>query len=92
MSTGSSAHPNYVAIWVCLIVLTLVSVAVSILPFSSFSINTLVFLIAAVKSALVILFFMHLKFERVLIWMLLLVPLCFFIILTAVLVHDIVPH
>jgi cytochrome c oxidase subunit 4 len=91
MSTGS-AHPNYVVIWVWLIVLTLVSVAASFLPLSSLSINTFVFIIAAVKSALVILFFMHLKFERALIWMLLLVPLCFFIILTAVLVHDIVPQ
>ncbi|MFQ5914999.1 MAG: cytochrome C oxidase subunit IV family protein [Nitrospinota bacterium] len=90
--SAERAHPKYVTVWIWLMVLAIVSVVVSVLPFPRLFINAFVFVVAGVKAALVALNFMHLKFERVLIWLLVLIPLSFFVILTAVLVHDIIPQ
>ncbi len=90
--SAERAHPNYFVVWVWLMALAIVSVVVSLLPFPKLLINAFVFIVAAIKTALVALNFMHLKFERLLIWALVLVPLSFYIILNAVLVHDIIPQ
>ena len=90
--SAERAHPGYVKVWIWLMALAIVSVAVSLLPLPKPFINAFVFIVAAVKAALVALYFMHLRFERVLIWSLALIPLCFFIILTAVIVYDVVPN
>jgi caa(3)-type oxidase subunit IV len=65
------------------------SVAVSSLPFSKSATVFVIFAIAGVKAVLVALNFMHLKFERLLIYSLAIVPLVLFFILTAVLFPDI---
>ncbi|MFQ5993381.1 MAG: cytochrome C oxidase subunit IV family protein [Nitrospiraceae bacterium] len=89
---GEKAHPNYVAVWFWLVGLMVASVAISFLPFSESAIVFVIFTIAVVKAVLVALNFMHLRFERLLIYSLAIVPLLLFFILTAVLFPDIASH
>ena len=53
----------YVNVWLALVVLTLVTVGVSYLDMQKFTVFTAM-LIATVKASLVLLYFMHLRFER----------------------------
>ena len=55
-------HPNYLAIWVVLLVLLGMSLLLGRIPNAAVA-GTLVFGIAAVKIALVMRYFMHMKFE-----------------------------
>ena len=89
---GEKAHPNYVAVWFWLVGLMLASVAFSYLSFSQSATVVVIFAIAAVKAVLVALNFMHLRFERLLIYSLAIIPLVLFFILTAVLFPDIALH
>jgi caa(3)-type oxidase subunit IV len=89
---GEKAHPNYVAVWFWLVGLMVASVAISSLHFSESATVVVIFTIAAVKAVLVALNFMHLRFERLLIYSLAIVPLLLFFILTAVLFPDIASH
>jgi hypothetical protein len=57
------AHPNYVKIWIWLVVLLLISVAGPMLEIPAVTIIT-AFGIAFVKAFLVAANFMHLKFEN----------------------------
>ncbi len=86
---GERAHPNYVAVWFWLVGLMLASVAFGYLSFSQSATVFVIFAIAAVKAVLVALNFMHLRFERLLIYSLAIVPLVLFFILMAVLFPDI---
>ncbi len=86
---GEKAHPNYVAVWFWLVGLMVASVAISLLPISESATVVVIFTIAAVKAVLVALNFMHLRFERLLIYSLATVPLVLFFILMAVLFPDI---
>jgi len=81
---GEKAHPNYVAVWFWLVGLMLASVSISLLPLSESATVVVIFAIAAVKAVLVALNFMHLRFERLLIYSLAIVPLLLFFILTAI--------
>ena len=69
------AHPNYVKIWVWLVVLLLISVAGPMLEIPSLTIIT-AFGIAVIKAFLVAANFMHLKFEKQIISFLLILALC----------------
>ncbi len=89
---GEKAHPNYVAVWFWLVGLMVASVAISLFHFSESATVVVIFTIAAVKAVLVALNFMHLRFERLLIYSLAIVPLVLFFILTAVLFPDIALH
>ncbi len=62
MSDTSHAQPNYVAIWIALLVLLGVSVAAGYAGQKALA-TALVFGIAAVKAILVIGYYMHLRFE-----------------------------
>ncbi len=53
----------YVSIWAALIVLTAITVSVSYVDMKHVAILTAV-LIATVKASLVVLYFMHIRFER----------------------------
>src|SRR3712207_6511974 len=67
---------NYVAIFGLLVVLTGVTVLATLIPTKSELVKVLVALaIASVKAAFVALYFMHLKFEGKLIYLILFVPL-----------------
>jgi caa(3)-type oxidase subunit IV len=90
--TAERVHPNYVAIWVWLIVLLVVSLLDTRLPLGRSAINNLIFAIAAVKAVLVALNYMHLKSENWLIYALAIVPVLLVIAMTVVLLPDIVFH
>jgi cytochrome c oxidase subunit IV len=82
---------NYVAIFILLCALTVVTVAVAFVHIESELMKVLVALaIASVKAAAVALFFMHLKFEGKLIYLILLVPVFLCIVLVVSLIPDVV--
>ena len=62
MSEEGHAHPNYVAVWVWLVVLLFLSLACGFIGNAVIA-TTLVFGMAAVKAFLVGSNFMHLKYE-----------------------------
>jgi cytochrome c oxidase subunit IV len=81
---------NYYAIFAALVVLTVVTVLVAFHRFHSEAINLLLaMLVAATKATLVALFFMHLKFEGKLIYLIFIVPLCLCVLLTVALIPDV---
>ena len=83
-------HVNYLMIFLVLVVLTIVTVAVALHRFESEMINLLLaMLVASVKAACVALYFMHLKFEGKLIYLILIVPLILCVILCCALIPDI---
>ena len=61
--TTERARPNYVAVWVWLVVLMIAGVLASYLPFAKSAVICLVFVVAATKALLVALYYMHLRFE-----------------------------
>ena len=67
-------HPNYVKIWYWLLVLLAISVAGPMLEVPALTLIT-AFGIAIIKSFLVAANFMHLKFEKKIIWLLLILAL-----------------
>ncbi|MFQ5962455.1 MAG: cytochrome C oxidase subunit IV family protein, partial [Candidatus Methylomirabilales bacterium] len=81
---------NYVAVWFWLVGLMVASVVVSSLPFSKSATVFVIFAIAGVKAVLVALNYMHLKFEGLLIYAMVITPLVLFALLTAVLFPEIV--
>jgi len=60
---GEHKHPNYMAIFWLLAVLTAVEIAVVFLPFGKMINGTLLCALAVGKAAVVAMYFMHLKFE-----------------------------
>lgn len=88
--TAERVHPNYVAIWVWLIVLMLAGVTATLLPLDRSAVVGLIFVIAAVKAVLVALNYMHLKSENWLIYALAVVPVLLVAAMIVVLFPDIV--
>jgi len=64
MATSAHKHPNYMAIFWWLAILTVVELAVVFMPLSKITIGVLLCALALAKAALVAAYFMHLKFER----------------------------
>lgn len=77
------ADPNYLAVFAWLFALTVLEVAVIYVPIPKLMIAAALVLMASVKAALVAIYFMHLKFEKVVIWWIAVIPaiLCVFLIL-----------
>ena len=74
--------PNYVLIWVVLLVLTGTSIVASFLvnefaPALQMALLAFLFILGTIKAALVVANFMHLRFERKIIWFLALMALFF---------------
>lgn len=84
------AHPNYLAVWAWLVFLLVLSLLAVYLPFSQTVTVTLIFTVAAVKAFLVLIYFMHLRFESRWIHAIALVPVVLFIIMTVSLIPDVV--
>ncbi|MBI4414101.1 MAG: cytochrome C oxidase subunit IV family protein [candidate division NC10 bacterium] len=82
-------HPNYVAVWLWLVGLLIASVVISYLPISRGVAVFLIFVAAFVKAVLVALDYMHLRFERPLIYAMAIIPLAIFFVLWIVLYPDI---
>ncbi len=83
--TGSG---TYVAVWVALIILTIITVVASYVHFGTF--NLVIALgIASLKASLVALYFMHLKFEEKITWVFFLYPLALLAILISLSMSDV---
>ena len=81
----------YGKVFVALVVLTIVTVLVAMHRFELEIVNVLLALaVASVKGALVALYFMHLKYEGKLIYLIFIVPLCFSVLLVVALIPDVV--
>jgi cytochrome c oxidase subunit 4 len=92
MTTTTHDEPNYMGIFWWLLALTLLELAVIYMPIHRMGILVLLVALAISKAALVALYFMHLKFERVTLGLIALSPfvLCVFLIL--MLLPDIHPR
>ena len=77
------AEPNYLAVFGWLFALTVLEVGVIFVPIPQLMIAAALVIMAVVKASLVAVYFMHLKFERVVIWWIAVIPaiLCVFLIL-----------
>ena len=73
---GAHAHPNYIKIWFWLLILLAISVAGPMLEIPWITVVT-AFGIAAVKTFMVAAKFMHLQFEKKMIWYLLIISVTF---------------
>ena len=81
---------NYYYIFFALVILTVVTVLVAFHRFESEVVNLLLaLLVASVKATLVAMFFMHLKFEGKLIYLIFFVPLLLCVLLILALIPDI---
>ncbi|MBI2348303.1 MAG: cytochrome C oxidase subunit IV family protein [Deltaproteobacteria bacterium] len=81
----ATAHkePNYIGVFWWLLALTILEIAVIYMPVARLAIVILLVGMALTKAALVALYFMHLRFERVTLGVIALTPLvlCLFLIL-----------
>lgn len=84
-------RPNYLAIWIWLLGLTIFCVGLSLIPgMPRTPVVAVFFLVATVKAGLVARNYMHLRYERLLIYSIALVPVAFVLILILALVPDMV--
>lgn len=84
-------RPNYFLVWIWLMGLVIVSIAASFVLPKSVAL-VLIFSVALVKALLVVLNYMHLKYEKLLLYALAIVPLVIVIILLFALFPDFVFH
>jgi cytochrome c oxidase subunit 4 len=81
---------NYLAVFLTLVVLTVVTLGAAMLNLKSeFAKVMLALAIATIKASAVVLYFMHMKFEGKLIYLILLVPLTFCVLLVVSLLPDV---
>lgn len=88
--TSGRVRPNYVAVWVWLVVLMIAGVVASSLPLGKNAVIVLIFAVAATKALLVALYYMHLRFESGLIYAMAIVPLVLVLGLMLLLFPDFV--
>ena len=88
MATAAHKHPNYMAIFWWLAILTVVELAVVFMPLSKLTIGVLLCALALAKAALVAAYFMHLKFETKTLTWIAFTPLAIAILLIFVLMPD----
>ena len=88
MAETAHKHPNYMAIFWYLAILTIIELAVIYLPLAKFTIGVLLCALALGKAALVAMYFMHLKFEAKTLGWIAVVPLVIATLLVFVLLPD----
>ena len=88
MATEEHKHPNYMAIFWFLAILTVVEIAVIYLPLAKFTIGVLLCALALGKATMVAMYFMHLRFEARTLGMIAVVPLLIATLLIFVLLPD----
>ncbi|MEK6600860.1 MAG: cytochrome C oxidase subunit IV family protein [Candidatus Binatota bacterium] len=89
----ATAHtePNYIGVFWWLLALTIIEIAVIYMPMAKLIIAILLIVLAFTKAALVGLYFMHLRFERVTLSLIALTPLILCVFLILMLSPDIHP-
>jgi cytochrome c oxidase subunit 4 len=89
MTTTTHVEPNYNAIFWWLLALTIVELAVANMPsLGRVTIGALLVALALGKAALVAMFFMHLRFERMTLGVIALTPLVLCVFLLLMLMPD----
>lgn len=86
---ASHTEPNYIGVFWWLLALTILEIAVIYMPIARIIIVILLVGLALSKAALVALYFMHLKFERVTLGLIALTPLILCVFLILMLLPDI---
>ena len=85
---GEHKHPNYMAIFWLLAVLTVIELIVVFLPFGKMVNGTLLCALAVGKAAVVAMYFMHLKFETRTLGLIAMTPLAIATLLVFVILPD----
>jgi cytochrome c oxidase subunit 4 len=85
---GEHKHPNYMAIFWLLAILTVIELIVVFLPFGKMVNGTLLCALAVSKAAVVAMYFMHLKFESRTLGLIALTPLAIATLLVFVIMPD----
>jgi len=88
MAAKSHEHPNYMAIFWILAILTVVEIAVVFLPFGKLVNGTMLCALAVTKAAMVAMYFMHLKFETRTLGLIAVTPLAIATLLVFVILPD----
>ena len=88
MATAAHKHPNYMAIFWWLAILTVVELGVVFMPIGKVTIAVLLCALALAKAALVAAYFMHLKFETKTMTWIAITPLVIAILLIFILMPD----
>ena len=90
MSETEAAHhkPNYTAVFWSLFILTIMEITVAKSALAKLIIVLGLVFLAVVKASLVALFYMHLKFEKLIIYLIVAFPLFLAAILTVLVVLD----
>ncbi len=91
-NTQQHAEPNYWYVWLALLILTLVELGVAKAPMPKAAMVFLLCVLALAKAALVAMYFMHLKFERYALMLIVVTPLLLSAILYIGLVPDAITH
>ena len=81
-------EPNYMGVWVWLLVLTVLEIVVALMPLATLAKGLLLVVMALIKAGLVALYFMHLRFERVTLGIIVLTPLIICVFLVFMLLPD----
>ncbi len=92
IATRDHEEPNYWGVWLALLILTAVELAVVYLHMPKPIMITCLVALALVKAALVAAYFMHLKFEKYALMLIVLSPLVLSAILYVGLVPDAITH
>jgi cytochrome c oxidase subunit 4 len=88
MATAAHKHPNYMAIFWWLAILTVVELGVVFMPLTKMTIAVLLCALALAKAALVAAYFMHLRFEAKTLTWIAITPVVIAILLVFVLIPD----
>jgi len=89
METAGHKHPNYIAIWVWLAVLTVIEVGVAFMSaLPKLVLMLLLVGMALFKALLVAMYFMHLKFEQRTLRTIALIPLPLAVLLVLVAITE----
>ena len=89
--TSDAHRPNYFLVWLWLVGLVFLSIGASVF-LSKGAAVLLIFLVALIKAILVLLNYMHLKFEKPALYALVIVPLLIVAVLIFALFPDFVFH
>ena len=88
MATAAHKHPNYMAIFWWLAILTVIELGVVFMPLTKVTIAILLCALAVAKAALVAAYFMHLRFETKTLTWIAVTPVVIAILLIFVLIPD----
>ena len=94
MSEAEAVHqkPNYAAVFWALFVLTVCEIIIANMSFAKPLIILALVFLAVIKASLVALFYMHLKFEKYIIYIIVLFPVFLALVLTVSVLCDKAPH